>query len=48
MKIFKDSTIFEVPMWICLCEGYMYESETIEGLIEKLNTEWKHDKHMIG
>ena len=48
MHIFFDETVFDIPMWICICEGYMYESETLDGLIQKLNTEWKLDKHMVG
>lgn len=50
MYIFKEKAgvISENEVWVCCCEGYMYIEDTLEKLIEILNTEWKDDKHMIG
>ena len=50
MKIFIDTSkkIANEPIWICICEGYMYTAATLEYLIVVLNNEWKADKHLVG
>jgi hypothetical protein len=48
MKIFKDTQSFDEPVWICIHGEYIYASESIYGLIDILNTEWEHDKHIAG
>lgn len=49
-KIFKEAAgvIAPTEMWVCFCDCYMYEHETLEGLINVLNTEWEHEKHLVG
>ena len=46
MNIFYDQYNFPNPEWICICEGYLYFADTLEGLVIILNTEWKQDKHL--
>jgi len=46
MRIFLDETSFDEPAWCCVCEGYIYFSATLEGLINLLNTKWKHDDYL--
>jgi len=50
MKIFKTKAgeISKEPCWVCIHDGYMYDADTLEELIEVLNTEWEHDKHIVG
>lgn len=48
MKIFKDSTTFGLPVWICFHSCYMYTGLTFLGLVKQMATEWNHDRHMIG
>lgn len=48
MKIFKDSTIFGVPTWMCFHSYYLYTGETLFQLIKQMLFEWNNDKHMIG
>ena len=50
MKIFKEEAgvISPEEVWICICEGYMYLEDTLELLVDLLNNEWKHDRHLIG
>lgn len=48
MNIKYDTTSFDIPVWICSCDGYLYIEETLEKLIKTLNTEWKLDKHLVG
>lgn len=47
MRIYKEKAGVISPneCWVCICEGYLYVKETLEELIELLNTEWKHDEH---
>ena len=49
MRIFQEEAgvISENPVWVCVCEGYLYIADTLESLIEVLNTEWKADKHLV-
>lgn len=49
MKIFKEQAgvITKDECWVCLCDCYMYMADTLEQLIEVLNTEWEDDKHLI-
>jgi len=52
-KIFKEnagviSKISEGPVWVCICEEYMYTANTLKDLITVLNTEWKSDKNLVG
>jgi hypothetical protein len=50
MRIFQDKlrVISERDIWVCICEGYLYVADTLEDLIRVLNSEWKHDKHLVG
>lgn len=50
MRIFKEKAgvISPEEVWVCVCEGYLYVGDTLEELIEILNTEWKQDKHLVG
>jgi hypothetical protein len=50
MRIYQEKAgvISEGECWVCICEGYLYTNESLEGLIKMLNTEWKHDKHLVG
>lgn len=48
MNISYDTTSFDTPVWICVCEGYMYIELDLLKLIDTLNKEWKHDKHLVG
>jgi hypothetical protein len=49
-QIFKEEAGILAPceMWVCLCGCYMYEATTLKELIELLNTEWEHEKHLVG
>jgi len=49
-RIFKESAgvISTSPCWVCTCDGYLYTAKSIIELICKLNSEWKHDKHLVG
>ena len=44
----KAGVISEKPIWVCMCGAYLYTGETLRRLIEVLNTEWEHDKHLVG
>jgi len=51
MKIFKQKAgvISLNDCWVCIHGGYMYgPCNTLEQLIHVLNTEWEHDKHIVG
>lgn len=48
MNIKYDTTSFDTPMWICVCEGYLYIALDLPRLIDILNNEWKQDKHLVG
>jgi hypothetical protein len=50
MRIFEEQpgVISEGPCWVCIHNGYMYTALTLEDLIQVLNTEWEHDKHIVG
>ena len=43
----KAGVISPDPVWVCICEGYLYTANTLEQLIEKLNTEWKDGQHYV-
>ena len=47
-NMFLDTslTISDHEIWVCTCEGYLYTSDTLPGLIAIMNAEWKHDKHI--
>jgi len=49
-KIYKEEAgvVSKKECWICISEGYLYTGNTLEELIEILNTEWRHDKHIAG
>ena len=49
-KIFKEKAgvISENECWVCICDTYLYTADTLEQLIEILNTEWEHDRHLCG
>lgn len=48
MKIFKQEKglISKEDCWVCIHDEYIYTAKTLEELIEILNTEWEHDKHL--
>lgn len=50
MRIFQEKTgkIGKIGIWICICEDFIYLADNLPELIKLLNTEWKHEKHMIG
>lgn len=50
MNIFKEKAGVLSPeeVWVCICEGYIYIADTLEQLIEILNTEWKNERHLVG
>lgn len=49
-RIFKEmaGVISPEDCWVCICEGYLYTADTLEHLIDVLNTEWKLDRHLVG
>ncbi len=50
MRIFKEKAgvISQHPVWVCIHNGYMYIEDTLDKLVVTLNTEWEHDKHLVG
>lgn len=44
----KAGVISDNPCWCCISEGYLYIGDTLEDLAHILNSEWKHDKHLVG
>lgn len=50
MHIFQEKAgiISENPIWVCICNDYIYTADTIENLISILNNEWEDDKHLVG
>ena len=50
MRIFEQAggLISEEPVWICIHDGYMYIADTLFELVKILNSEWEHDKHIVG
>jgi hypothetical protein len=50
MYIFKEKAgvISEKECWICIHSCYLYSADTLERLIEILNNEWEHDRHLAG
>ncbi len=50
MRIFLEEggVISEESVWVCVNDCYMYTADTLEELVEILNTEWRFDKHMVG
>jgi len=50
MRIFleKSGVISKGSAWVCLCDGYMYTANTLNQLVDVLNTEWKLDRHLVG
>ena len=44
----KAGVISKEPIWVCISEGYLYNGDTIEELIETLNNSWKNDRHLVG
>ena len=50
MKIFKQEggVISKEDCWVCIHESYIYIGTTLEDLVHILNTEWEHDKHIVG
>lgn len=43
----KPGIISEEEVWVCSHEDYLYLADTLEELIEILNTEWEHDIHLV-
>ena len=50
MKIYlqEKGVIGKEDCWCCIHEGYLYIADTLEELVTVLNTEWEHDKHLVG
>ena len=50
MKIFKEKAgvISPDPRWVCFESHYMYDSDTLVGLVWLIVTEWRHDRHIVG
>lgn len=48
MKIFRDSSTFGKPTWICFYHEYMYTGLTLTELFKQILFEWKQNKHIIG
>lgn len=50
MRIYKEEVGVISPdeCWICICKEYFYTADTLEELIEVLNTEWEDDEHLVG
>jgi len=50
MNIFKEKAgdLSPEEVWVCICEGYIYIADTLEQLIEILNTEWKNERYLVG
>lgn len=44
----KAGVISKNVCWCCIHEGYLYIGDTLEQLIVILNTEWEHDRHLVG
>lgn len=49
MKLYKQKagSISEHKLWVIWDAPYLYEADTLLGVLWKLITEWKHDKHII-
>ena len=49
MKIYKEKpgVISKKAVWCCMHNGYLYVANTIEGLINVLNTEWEYSKYLL-
>ena len=50
MRIFEEEggIISEESIWVCICGPYMYTGDTLLELVKVLNSEWEHDKHLVG
>lgn len=50
MRIFKENAgvISPEECWVCIHGPYMYVADTLEGLVQVLNTEWEWDRHLVG
>jgi acyl-ACP thioesterase len=49
-RIFKErpGIISTDACWVCISEGYLYTADTLEELVDVLNTEWKKARHLVG
>jgi hypothetical protein len=49
-RIFKEKpgVISINECWCCISEGYLYTADTLEDLLVMLNSEWKHENHIVG
>lgn len=43
-----DRTSFDVPVWICIDDAWLYMHETLDGVINQIDIEYRHDKHLVG
>ena len=50
MKIYKEKPgiISKDEVWVCIHDDYLYTTDTLQELIEILNTEWEADKNFVG
>ena len=50
MNIFleKAGVISQEEVWVCIHQCWFYTADTLEELSKVLNTEWEHDKHLVG
>ena len=50
MHIFQEKAkiISKNKIWCCIHEEYLYTADKLEDLIHILNTEWEHERHLVG
>lgn len=50
MKIYKEKSgvISDHEVWVCIHDDYLYVADTLQELVEILNTEWDSDKNFVG
>lgn len=48
MHIFKEKpgVISKNEVWVCIHDSWIYIADTLEELVNILNTEWEADKHL--
>lgn len=50
MRIYKEQAgvISEGEVWVCMCDCFMYTADTLEELVDVLNTKWRHESQIVG
>jgi len=46
--IVLDKTSFDIPVWICIDDAWLYMHETLAGILYQIDNEYRHDKHLVG